>query len=158
MPNPQPVNNVGTTVKKVIPNVSDPQQLPVSDEDRDNFASAGWLTEDFSGQLAVDVYQTEKEIVVKSTIAGVRPEDLDISINNDMVTIRGKREKDFTAENAEYLFKECFWGGFSRSIILPTEIKVDKAQASLKNGVLTITLPKVPRANKVKVIKVNEES
>ena len=96
--------------------------------------------------------------MVKSTIAGVRPEDLDISINNDMVTIRGKREKDFTAENAEYLFKECFWGGFSRSIILPTEIKVDKAQASLKNGVLTITLPKVPRANKVKVIKVNEES
>ena len=129
----------------------------VVEEDASAAIDHDWLSEDFSGQLAVDVYQTEKDIIIKSTIAGVRPEELDISINNDMVTIRGRREKETEADDVEYFYKECYWGGFSRSIILPTEVKVDKVQSNLKNGILTIILPKVIKTNTVKVIKVNEE-
>ncbi|MBU1036861.1 Hsp20/alpha crystallin family protein [Patescibacteria group bacterium] len=114
-----------------------------------------WLNEDYEeGQLSVDVYQTKKAIVIKSTIAGVKPENIDISINNDMVTIRGKREVEQTVAEEDYFYQECYWGGFSRSIILPVEIRPDKSEASLKNGVLTITLPK---ADKSKTISVRVE-
>jgi len=116
-----------------------------------------WLEEDYSGQLAVDVYQDKDNIIIKSTIAGVKPEHLDISINNDMVTIRGKREKEHEVAEEDYFYRECYWGGFSRSIILPQEIKVDKVQANLKNGILTLILPKASKTSRVKVIKVKEE-
>ncbi|MFA6908847.1 MAG: Hsp20/alpha crystallin family protein [Patescibacteria group bacterium] len=131
-----------------------PTLVPVVEHESDG---RDWLLQDYSGQLAVDVYQTEKEVVIVSTIAGVRPEEIDISINNDMVTIRGRREQDMTITDDQYFYKECYWGGFSRSIILPVEVKADRVQAGLKNGILTITLPKVIKANKVKVIKVKEE-
>src|SRR3989339_1983185 len=105
-----------------------------------------WLEEDYEeGQLSVDVYQTINAIVIKSTIAGVKPEDIDISINNDMVTIKGKRELESTIAEDDYFYQECYWGGFSRSIILPVEIIADKVEASLKNGVLTISLPKAKK-------------
>lgn len=135
-----------------------PQLTKVSvAQDPGQAADHDWLLEDYTGQLAVDVYQTDKEIVIKSTIAGVRPEDLDISIHQDMVTVRGRRQRDDSITEEQYLYKECYWGGFSRSIILPVEVKADKVQASLKNGILTIALPKVIKPNKVKVVKVSEE-
>jgi len=116
-----------------------------------------WLDgENFDGQLAVDVYQTAKDIVIKSTIAGVRPEDIDIAINNDMVTIKGYRRQDDTVDDDQYFYRECYWGGFSRSIILPVDIIEDRVRASLKNGVLTIVLPKAGKA-KVQVIPVADE-
>jgi HSP20 family protein len=102
-----------------------------------------WLTKEQEGQLVVDVYQTPKNIVIKSTVAGLRPEDLDISLANDMITIRGKREKCEEVKEEDYFYKECYWGGFSRSIILPAEVKADQARAELENGILTIILPKV---------------
>ena len=117
----------------------------------------GWLDEDYEdGQLSVDVFQTKDAIIIKSTIAGVKPEDIDISINNDMVTIRGKREVEQSIAEDDYFFQECYWGGFSRSIILPMEIQPDKVQAILKNGVLTVILPKAAKAKAVS-IKVKEE-
>lgn len=117
-----------------------------------------WLEEDYEeGQLSVDVYQTKDAIVIKSTIAGVKPEDIDISINNDMVTIKGKRELESTISEDDYFYQECYWGGFSRSIILPVEIIADKVEASLKNGVLTISLPKAKKAQAFS-IKVKEEN
>lgn len=117
-----------------------------------------WLDDDdFSGQLAVDVFQNGDDIVIKSTIAGVRPEDIDINVNNDMITIRGKREKDHTVVDEDYFYRECYWGGFSRSIILPCEVKVDRIKASMKNGVLTVVLPKASKVSKVTVVKVKEE-
>jgi len=117
-----------------------------------------WLEEDYEeGQLSVDVYQTKDAIVIKSTIAGVRPEDIDISINNDMVTIKGKRELESTISEDDYFYQECYWGGFSRSIILPIEIIADKVDASLKNGVLTISLPKTKKTQAFS-IKVKEEN
>lgn len=105
------------------------------------------------GQLAVDVYQTKDDIVIQSTIAGVKPEDLDISIANDMVTVKGHRQKMEEVKADDYFYQECYWGSFSRALALPVEIDVDKARADLKDGVLTLTLPKASRA-RVKKIKV----
>ncbi|MBI5037491.1 MAG: Hsp20/alpha crystallin family protein [Candidatus Kerfeldbacteria bacterium] len=117
-----------------------------------------WLDDDdFAGQLAVDVYQTTDEIVIKSTIAGVKPEDIDISVNNDMITIRGKREKDHEVSDQDYFYRECYWGGFSRSIILPCDVKIDQIKATIRNGVLSVTLPKAEKVNKVTVVRVHEE-
>lgn len=98
--------------------------------------------EDQEGQLTVDVYQTPEFIVVKSTIAGVKPDDLDVSITNDMVTIRGTRRLDEEITEDDYFYRECYWGSFSRSIILPVDIVSEKADASLKDGILTIRIPK----------------
>lgn len=98
--------------------------------------------EEHEGQLTVDVYQTPETIVVKSTIAGVKPEDLDVSITNDMVTIRGTRRHDEEVREEDYFYRECYWGSFSRSIILPVDIVAEKADASLKDGILTIRIPK----------------
>lgn len=123
-----------------------------SDEDK-------WIQEsDYEeGQLSIDVYQTPDHIVVKSTIAGVKPDDIDISINNDMLTIRGKREMTEEIQTDNYLFRECYWGSFSRSIILPMEIEADKIDADLENGVLTVTLPKAKSAKEI-TIKVKEKN
>ncbi len=94
------------------------------------------------GQLTVDVYQTDTEIVIKSTIAGIKPEELDINITSDMVTIRGTREHEEKVSKDNYFYQECYWGRFSRSIILPQDIVAEKSEAAMKNGVLTIRLPK----------------
>jgi len=115
-----------------------------------------WLDENFDGQLAVDVYQTDKDIIIKSTIAGVRVEDIDISLHNDMLTIKGLRQKDEEAAPEDYFYQECYWGGFSRSIILPVEVKEDEITATLRNGILTIVLPKSEKT-KLKTVKVKEE-
>jgi len=108
---------------------------------------------DGEGQLTIDVYQTEGEIVIKSTIAGVKPEDLDVSINNDMVTVKGERKNEEVVESGNYYYQECYWGGFSRSVLLPVDVIPEKADASLKNGILTIRLPKAD-TNKVRKIQV----
>lgn len=111
------------------------------------------LDEETEGQLTVDVYQTKDDIVVQSTVAGVNPEDLEINITNEAVTIRGKREKMEKIEDKDYFYQECFWGRFSRSIILPQEVDPEKSTAALKNGVLIIKMPKLnrPRSKKLKV-------
>lgn len=92
------------------------------------------------GQLSVDVYEHDGYMIVTSTIAGCRPEDLDISLHNDMLTIRGKRSPEHDTPEHSYFLKECYWGDFSRSIILPADVESDRVNADLKNGVLTIRL------------------
>ncbi|MEK7632355.1 MAG: Hsp20/alpha crystallin family protein [Patescibacteria group bacterium] len=94
------------------------------------------------GQLAVDVIETPDRVIIRSAIAGVSEDDLHITINEDMVTIRGERSIAKLPLNATVHYEECFWGAFSRSIILPCRITPDDADASLKNGILTITLNK----------------
>ncbi len=108
---------------------------------------------DGEGQLTIDVYQTDNDIVIKSTIAGVKPEDLDVTINNDMVTVKGERKNEEVVENGNYYYQECYWGSFSRSVLLPVDVIPDKVDASLKNGILTIRLPKAD-TTKVKKIQV----
>lgn len=97
------------------------------------------------GELTVDIYDKGDTIVIQSTVAGVKPEDLDVSITNDSVTIRGRRERHEEVREDNYYYKELFWGTFSRSVILPEEIDDDAAEASLKHGLLTIRLPKKRR-------------
>ena len=116
-----------------------------------------WIDGDYDeGQLSIDVYQTPDKIVVMSTIAGVKPEDIDISINNDMLTIRGNREKKKTIKDEDYLYSECYWGQFSRSIILPVEVEAGKVTAVIENGVLTVSLPKAKTTKQISV-KVKEK-
>lgn len=105
------------------------------------------------GQLAIDVYQTPDEIIVESTIAGVKGDNIDVDVTSERVTIRGERSREETIQQSDYYYQECFWGKFSRSIILPQEIDPDRATSALRNGVLTIHLPKLhrDRARKVKV-------
>lgn len=114
--------------------------------------------DDSEGQLTVDVYQTKDELVVQSAVAGVKLDDLEINISNESVTIRGKREKTETVSSKDYYYQECFWGTFSRSIILPTEVDPDKSTAAIKSGVLTIRMPKMvkSKAKKLKVKSVDE--
>lgn len=109
-----------------------------------------WLAET-EGQLTIDVYQTPNEIVIKSTIAGVTPKDIDITMTNDMITIKGKRQKDEQVKEEDYYYQECYWGPFSRSVILPVDVEVDNAEASMKNGILTIKLPKVEKVKTKKI-------
>jgi HSP20 family protein len=104
------------------------------------------------GQLAVDVVNTEDSIVVKAMLAGVKPNDIDIDISRDMVTIRGTREEEFEVSEDNYYHKELFWGSFSRTIMLPEEIDVDQAEAVEKNGLLTLKLPKLDKNRKAKVM------
>lgn len=102
-----------------------------------------WFAQDYQeGQLSIDVFVEGNNLIIKSTIAGVRPENIDISINQDMLTIRGRREEEKKIEESNYLYRECYWGSFSRSIILPFEVRADKIEAELENGILTVTLPK----------------
>lgn len=103
------------------------------------------------GQLSVDIFQTEDTVVVKSTIAGATTDDIDISLVEDMLTIRGKREQPEAVPSDAYLYRECYWGKFSRSVVLPVEIKGDKVSASLHNGVLTVTLPKAHRSKQTSI-------
>jgi len=111
-----------------------------------------WIDENYEeGQLSIDVCQDKNNLYIVSTIAGVKPENIDISINNDMLTIRGKREMKQVVDNENYLYKECYWGSFSRSIILPVEVKPEKIDASLENGVLTVILPKAKTAKQISI-------
>jgi HSP20 family protein len=103
------------------------------------------------GALTIDVYQTDNDIVIVSTIAGVTAKDLDVSITNDMVTISGTRKNSVKVKQENYFYQECYWGPFSRSVILPIDVDAEKSAAELKDGVLTITLPK---SEKVKIKKI----
>ncbi|MBI4087235.1 MAG: Hsp20/alpha crystallin family protein [Candidatus Liptonbacteria bacterium] len=111
---------------------------------------------DSEGQLTVDVYQTPAEIVIESAIAGVKPEDIDISVNSDSVTIKGARHRDKEVKEEDYFYQECYWGRFSRSVILPQEINPEEATVNFKNGILTVRLPKLDR-KKSKKLKVKVE-
>ncbi len=91
------------------------------------------------------MYQTDDAIVVESTVAGAKKEDLDIYVTPDSVTIKGKRERQNKVGDEDYFYQECYWGKFARSVILPQEVDPEKATSVFKNGVLVIKLPKVRR-------------
>lgn len=111
-----------------------------------------WMEEEETeGQLTVDVYQTPDEIVIRSIVAGVRPDDLDISISRDMVTVRGSREEHKEVSDDNYFHKELYWGSFSRTVLLPAEVEVEEASAQEKHGLLTIRLPKIDKEKQTKL-------
>ena len=128
-------------------------EQPSSQEPIEELKVDDWFQAE--GELAVDVYQTEKDVVIQSAIAGVRPEELDITVENDVVTIRGIRKNPDEKEQKQYLHEECFWGPFSRQIFLSEEVDVKNAEAAMKDGILTLRLHKLLReqTKKVKISK-----
>lgn len=104
------------------------------------------------GELAVDVYQTDDYLVIQSAVAGVEPENLDIFIENDILVIEGNREKPEGDENKNYYYQECYWGPFHRRIILQEEVDNSRVEATMKEGILTIKIPKIEKKKKRKVI------
>lgn len=119
---------------------------PISKQDED------WMT-DYEGALNIDMYQTKDNVIIKSTIAGVRPDDIDITVANDMVTIQGSRSREEKISDDDYFYQECYWGGFSRSVIVPVDIDSEHIEADLKDGILTVIVPKAAKA-KTKKVKV----
>lgn len=117
---------------------------------------AGWSVEHDEGQLSVDVGQTDDKLVIIATIAGARPEDVSVNIHNDLLTIRGHRQKEIDLQENDYFYKECYWGTFSRTIVLPVDVLTDEAQATFKNGVLTIIVPKESTKRKVPIKFIEE--
>src|SRR3989344_4030121 len=112
-----------------------------SAKDRKPDNSNNWIEEENEeAELAVDVYQTETEIIVQTMVAGVKPEDLELSIARDMITIHGKREEHRNVDDENYFTKELYWGKFSRAISLPQEVEPEEVEATEKHGLLTIKL------------------
>ncbi len=103
------------------------------------------------GELTVDVFQKDNELIVQSAIAGIEPEDLDITIEDDLLIIKGKREKRFAEESENYFFQECYWGRFKREILLPVEVDSSRINAKLEKGILTIKIPIIKREHKTKI-------
>ena len=128
------------------------KSLQPRDGEREDDLSS-WIEKETEpeGELTVDVYQTPESIIIKSMIAGVRPEDLDISITRDQVTIHGKREEERIARDEDYFARELYWGAFTRSIQLPEEIDVDEAEAIEKHGLLILKLPKLDKRKQSKL-------
>jgi len=108
---------------------------------------------DEEGQLALDAYQTEDDAIVKAPIAGVSPEDIEIAITDEVVTVKGSRRREETVNFENYFTQECYWGSFSRSYLLPVAVDSEKAKAVIKNGILTITVPKREKT-KTRIVKV----
>ncbi len=129
-------------IEEVEEEVEQPVMQSISDEEDD---------ESVEGALTIDVFQTENDIVIVSTIAGVTSKDLDVSITNDMVTISGQRRNSARVKQENYFYQECYWGGFSRSVILPIDVDAEKASAELKDGVLSVTLPKSEKVKSKKI-------
>ncbi|MEX1014446.1 MAG: Hsp20/alpha crystallin family protein [Candidatus Paceibacterota bacterium] len=113
------------------------------------------LEKDFKseGQLTVDVYHDEDNVIVESTVAGVDPDEIEVNITNDSVTIKGRRKREKKIEDKDFYYQELFWGDFSRTIILPHDVDPEESEASFSNGVLVVTMPifKKKKAKKVKV-------
>jgi HSP20 family protein len=136
--------------KKPVPKI-----VPEEAKEAETFNS--WINYDLEeeGHLSVDVFQSEDNIVVKATIAGAKNEDIEVVVNGDMLTIKGERHLNENVEYDDYLYRECYWGKFSRTIILPVQIEESRVEAKMDNGVLTIILPKAHRAKELN-IKVKE--
>ncbi len=109
------------------------------------------LTEEDEGQLSVDMYETDKEIIIEAMIAGVRPDDIQLNITRDQVTIRGKRESNTQVNENNYFIKELFWGAFARTVNLPHEIIIEEADAIEKHGLLIVRLPKLDKNRQSKI-------
>lgn len=152
LPMPKTKNNqkeaeVDEYLEQLVARTDDLNQARPSDE---------WMEGGYGGQLAVDVYQTPSSIVIRSAIAGVNAQDIDITVNNDMVTIKGVRRTQDEVPASDFLYQECYWGGFSRTIILPVDVDADRVSAAIKNGILRVVLPKNERPDSA-VINVIEE-
>jgi HSP20 family protein len=119
--------------------------------------ASDWSAHTREGQLAIDVAQTADNIVIISTLAGATIGQLEIYVHNDLLTIRGTRHSTLDDQSqVDYYLRECFWGNFSRTVVLPVDVKGDLARAEYKNGVLTVTIPKQLKHKKIPITVVDE--
>lgn len=126
-----------------------PQQQPTPQSGDDNWDEG---EEDFPGQLAVDVYETDERLIVKARTAGVNKEDLDVSISDGILTISGTLSSGDDTDATNWHIQECYWGEFSRTVALPVAVKEDEVEAMLKDGVLTIGFSKVKQEQAKKIM------
>ncbi len=103
------------------------------------------------GELSIDAYETDDEIVVQSTIGGIESKDLDISVDGDMLIIKGQRQSAEQIDAKSYILKECYWGSFSKKILLPQKVKISQAKAIVENGILTLRIPKTEKSSSLKI-------
>jgi len=137
---------------KKLAGVVSPEEKDVEDTDSENAEMKTWIEEEGAeGELTVDVYETASNIIVKTIVAGVKKENLEISLSRDMVTIKGKREMEEEIDDGDYFHKELYWGSFSRTILLPQEVDIEKAEATENQGLLTIKLPKIDKGRQTKL-------
>jgi HSP20 family protein len=142
----------------------DKKPLPVTEESfflDDNTFSDNWMdsfAEDTSsaveGELAVDVYETARDVVVKAPVAGIDSDNLDITLTDEMLMVKGERKEEHEVDKNSYHLQECYWGSFSRTVNLPAKVVSDEAKADFKNGILTIRIPKAS-SKTIKKLKVN---
>ncbi|MDP4000554.1 MAG: Hsp20/alpha crystallin family protein [bacterium] len=128
------------------PSVRSPEPFAHHSEEPDEDDQAG-------GEIAVDVHETDDSIVIVSPIAGVDPENVEIAADDDSVTISGERRSEHHSRSQNTVKQEIYWGRFSRTIELPAAAEVEKAKATFKHGVLTVTIPKTGKQKK-RTIKV----
>lgn len=141
-----PIKHVSKRAEIPAPQVKPkPRHVPVDDDMEE-------IDPDMEeGELSVDVYQTNNEIIIEAMVAGVKPEDLHLSITRDMVTIKGKRDGNTQVTHDDYFYKELYWGTFTRTILLPHEVEIEEAEAVEKHGLLIIRLPKIDKARQTKL-------
>ncbi|MDD5621164.1 MAG: Hsp20/alpha crystallin family protein [Candidatus Pacebacteria bacterium] len=113
-----------------------------------------WLSDERIGEPSIDAYETNNEVVIVSPIGGINAKDIEISFADDMLIIKGKRENMEIKEGDNYFCQECFWGSFVKKVIIPKEVEVSKAKAIVKNGILTLTIPK-KKSEERKEIKIS---
>ena len=123
---------------------------PVANELQEGKINESWM-DDAEGELAVDVHQDDDSVIVKTMTAGVDPDDIEITVSRDTITIRGKRENIHEVHDHDFFHKELYWGSFSRTIMLPCEVESEEATAKEEHGLLTITLPKIDKHKQTKV-------
>ena len=123
----------------------EPSEIEDDDEDMDDTPAT------VEGQLGIDLFETPVEVIVKTMIPGVRKDDIDISLSRDMLTIRGERKDEKTIADDDYHYRELYWGAFSRTVKLPHEVDIDKAEATESQGMLTLRLPRVDKERQTKV-------
>lgn len=134
------------------PNIEKKKLSIETDDDELIKSESDWMEEEAEeGELTIDMFQEPEEIVIKTMVAGVKPSDLDISISRDMVTIKGRREESVIVDEEDYFAKELYWGSFSRTITLPSEIDIEESTAEEKHGLLTLRLPKINKGRQTKL-------
>ncbi len=138
-----PIKHIGSKPTPTSTQAARPKHLVMNEETDE--------PEMEEGELSVDVYQTASEIIIEAMVAGVKPEDLHLSITRDMVTIKGRRDGNTQVNHDDYFYKELYWGTFTRTILLPHEVEIEEAEAVEKHGLLIIRLPKVDKARQTKL-------
>ncbi len=128
-----------------IDDLDEDEDIDIHDLDEDDIPVA------VEGQLGIDLFETPLEVIVKTMIPGVRKEDIDISLSRDMLTIRGERKDEKTIADDDYHYRELYWGTFSRTVKLPHEIDIDRAEATESQGMLTLRLPRIDKERQAKL-------